>query len=57
VSSCIPQKKHKIKYNAFKIHREKVAERYFDGFFIAQNMKKLPEDWNEQRRLSGFPER
>jgi len=24
---------------------------------IAQIMKNIPEDWNEQRRLFGFPER
>ena len=28
-----------------------------DGLSIAQIMKHIPEDWNEQRRLSGFPER
>ena len=28
-----------------------------DGLSIAQIMKNIPEDWNEQRRLSGFPER
>ena len=28
-----------------------------DGLSIAQIMKNIPEDWNEQRRLFGFPER
>ena len=28
-----------------------------DGLSIAQIMKNIPEDWNEQRRLYGFPER
>ena len=28
-----------------------------DGLSIAQIMKNILEDWNEQRRLFGFPER
>ena len=28
-----------------------------DGLSIAQIMKNIPEDWNEQRRLFGFPGR
>ena len=28
-----------------------------DGLSISQIMKNIPEDWNEQRRLFGFPER
>ena len=28
-----------------------------DGLSIAQIMKNIPEDWNEQRRFYGFPER
>jgi len=28
-----------------------------DGLSIAQIMKNIPEDWNEQRRLFVFPER
>ena len=28
-----------------------------DGLSIAQIMKNIPEDWNEQRRLYGLPER
>ena len=28
-----------------------------DGLSIAQIIKNIPEDWNEQRRLFGFPER
>jgi len=28
-----------------------------DGLSIAQIMKNIPEDWNEQRRFFGFPER
>ncbi|MBR7144178.1 MAG: hypothetical protein IKD10_04475 [Lentisphaeria bacterium] len=28
-----------------------------DGLSIAQIMKNIPEDWNGQRRLFGFPER
>ena len=28
-----------------------------DGLSIAQIMKNIPEDWNEQRKSSGFPER
>ena len=28
-----------------------------DGLSIAQIMKNIPEDWNEQRRLFDFPER
>ena len=28
-----------------------------NGLSIAQIMKNIPEDWNEQRRLFGFPER
>ena len=35
---------------------QKLRKRYSDGFFIAQIMKNIPEDWNEQRRLFGFPE-
>ena len=27
-----------------------------DGLSIAQIVKNIPEDWNEQRRLFGFPE-
>ena len=28
-----------------------------DGLSIAQIMKNIPEDWNELRKLYGFPER
>ena len=28
-----------------------------DGLSIAQIMKNIPEDWNEQRKSFGFPER
>ncbi|MBQ9087490.1 MAG: hypothetical protein IJY46_01780 [Lentisphaeria bacterium] len=28
-----------------------------DGLSIAQIMKNIPEDWNEQRKSLGFPER
>ena len=28
-----------------------------DGLSIAQILKNIPEDWNEQRKSFGFPER
>ena len=28
-----------------------------DGLSIVQIMKNIPEDWNEQRKSFGFPER